>query len=66
MAMDSLTGEHDHETVVVLARRGSQAQIRDIVARYEREIGQRVSLLHGTSPGAFAWGTVICQKDPAR
>lgn len=58
-----ITGGGSGGTVVVLARRGSQKQIRDIVARYERESGQHVSLLHGTSPGAFAWGTVICQKE---
>lgn len=61
-----ITGGGSGGTVVVLARRGSQAQIRELVARYEHEIGQRVSLLHGTSPGAFAWGTVICQKEHAR
>ncbi len=58
-----ITGGGSGGTVVVLARRGSYKHIREIVARYEQETGQPISLLHGTSSGAAAWGTITCQND---
>lgn len=51
-----ITGGGSGGTVAVLARRDAGAQIEQIVARYQQETGRQVVLLHGTSPGAAAWG----------
>ena len=57
-----ITGGGSGGTVAVLAHRGSQFQVREIVERYEKETGRQVALLHGTSSGAVALGTVICRR----
>jgi L-arabinokinase len=57
-----ITGGGSGGTVAVLTRRGSQEQIRAIVARYEQETGQQIALMRGTSSGAIPWGVVVCQK----
>lgn len=59
-----ITGGGSGGTVAVLARRGSQSRIHEIVARYEQETGQQISLLSGTSAGAVGWGVICCQKEP--
>lgn len=57
-----ITGGGSGGTVVVLARSGNRAVIERIVAQYQQETGRQVSLMHGTSSGASAWGTVTCQR----
>ena len=51
-----ITGGGAGGTVAVLARREARDQIECIVARYEQETGLNTTLLHGSSPGAAAWG----------
>lgn len=55
-----ITGGGSGGTVAILARRGVEEQIRQIAAAYERETGIQTSILHGSSPGAKAWGIVEC------
>ncbi|GHO49820.1 galactokinase [Ktedonospora formicarum] len=51
-----ITGGGSGGTVAVLARRGDDKQIKDIASRYSQEMGLNVEILHGSSPGAVAWG----------
>ena len=51
-----ITGGGSGGTVAVLAQRGAEAAIRGIAAQYERETGRATTLLHGSSPGAKAFG----------
>jgi L-arabinokinase len=51
-----ITGGGSGGTVAVLAKRGSAANIRAIVAQYERETGHPTTILGGSSPGALAFG----------
>lgn len=58
-----ITGGGSGGTVAILARREAGEQVQKIAQQYEKERGQSVSLLSGTSAGAFAWGTIVCQWD---
>ena len=51
-----ITGGGSGGTVAVLARRGAGEQIKRLADRYSQETGRAVELLHGSSPGAVAWG----------
>lgn len=51
-----ITGGGSGGTVAVLARRGAQGQIQRIVEQYEAQTGLKTTILHGSSPGAKAWG----------
>lgn len=53
-----ITGGGSGGTVAVLAHRDAQAEIQQIVSRYQQETGRQVVVLRGTSPGAAAWGVV--------
>jgi L-arabinokinase len=53
-----ITGGGSGGTVAVLARKGAQAQIQCLVEQYEKQAGLKTTLLHGSSPGAKAWGTI--------
>jgi L-arabinokinase len=51
-----ITGGGSGGTVAVLARRGVGEQIKRLADHYSRETGRDVEFLHGSSPGAVAWG----------
>ena len=51
-----ITGGGSGGTVAVLAKRGAEAAIAQIVARYEAETGFSIAVFRGSSPGAIAWG----------
>ncbi len=51
-----ITGGGSGGTVAVLARRGAGERIKQLAERYSRESGREVEILHGSSPGAIAWG----------
>lgn len=51
-----ITGGGSGGTVAVLARRGAGEQIERLAEQYSRESGHEVEILHGSSPGAVAWG----------
>ncbi|HEX6387347.1 MAG TPA: GHMP kinase, partial [Anaerolineae bacterium] len=53
-----ITGGGSGGTVAVLARRGARRTIGDIAASYEEETGYKAALLHGSSPGAQAFGVI--------
>lgn len=53
-----ITGGGSGGTVAVLARRGAQEQVAQIVTTYKNETGLDVSLLHGSSPGSVEWGAL--------
>ncbi len=52
-----ITGGGSGGTVALLARRGANERIEQIARRYSQETGREVEILHGSSPGAIAWGT---------
>jgi galactokinase len=52
-----ITGGGSGGTVAVLTRKGAEEQIKQVMRRYQQETGLVVSALHGSSPGAVAWGT---------
>ncbi len=54
-----ITGGGSGGTVAVLARRGAGEQIERLAEQYSQESGREVEILHGSSPGAVAWG---CQR----
>jgi galactokinase len=51
-----ITGGGSGGTVAVLARRGADEQIEQIARLYSQETGLPVEVIHGSSPGAIAWG----------
>ena len=51
-----ITGGGSGGTVAVLSKRGASEQIEQVMRRYQQETGRVVSALHGSSPGAMAWG----------
>jgi galactokinase len=51
-----ITGGGSGGTVAILARRGSGKQIKRLAERYSQETGRDIEILHGSSPGAVAWG----------
>jgi galactokinase len=51
-----ITGGGSGGTVAVLARRGADEQIERIARLYSEETGLPVEVIHGSSPGAVAWG----------
>ena len=51
-----ITGGGSGGTVAVLARRGALEQIERLARRYSQETGREAEILHGSSPGAIAWG----------
>jgi len=51
-----ITGGGSGGTVAVLARRGAGEQIKHLAEHYSWETGREVEILHGSSPGAVAWG----------
>lgn len=51
-----ITGGGSGGTVAVLARRGAGERIQQLARRYSHETGRKVEILHGSSPGAVAWG----------
>jgi galactokinase len=51
-----ITGGGSGGTVAVLARRGADAQVEQIARRYGEETGASVEVIHGSSPGAIAYG----------
>ncbi len=51
-----ITGGGSGGTVAVLAQRGAEEQIQKIVEQYESQTGLKTTILHGSSPGAKAWG----------
>ena len=51
-----ITGGGSGGTVAVLARRGAGEQINRLAAQYSQEAGRDAEILHGSSPGAVAWG----------
>jgi L-arabinokinase len=51
-----ITGGGSGGTVAVLARRGADEQIEYIARLYSQETGLPVEIIHGSSPGAIAWG----------
>ncbi len=53
-----ITGGGSGGTVAVLARHGAEKQIQKIVEQYEDQTGLKTTILHGSSPGARAWGIV--------
>jgi L-arabinokinase len=53
-----ITGGGSGGTVAVLARKGADEQISQLVKRYEQETGLQSTILRGSSPGALAWGTL--------
>ena len=53
-----ITGGGSGGTVAVLGRRGAQAAVRAIAARYAQETGYETMILSGSSPGAQAFGTI--------
>lgn len=54
-----ITGGGSGGTVVVLAKRDADAQVQEIVRRYEQEIGTHVALLQGTSSSALAYCSIL-------
>jgi galactokinase len=58
-----ITGSGSGGTVAVLARRGSDAAVRAIAQRYERETGRSAMLLSGSSPGAAAFGALWLEPE---
>jgi L-arabinokinase len=53
-----ITGGGSGGTVAVLAQRGAEEHIQKIVEQYEAQSGLKTTILHGSSPGAKAWGIV--------
>ncbi len=51
-----ITGGGSGGTIAVLARRGANEQIERIARDYSQETGLPVEIIHGSSPGAEAWG----------
>ena len=51
-----ITGGGSGGTVAVLARKGCDEAIGEIVTAYEARTGLRPDVFRGTSPGAYAWG----------
>jgi galactokinase len=51
-----ITGGGSGGTVAVLALRGADEQIEHIASLYSQETGLPVEVIHGSSPGAIAWG----------
>jgi L-arabinokinase len=51
-----ITGGGSGGTVAVLARRGADEQIEQIARLYSEETGRSVEVIHGSSPGAIAYG----------
>lgn len=54
-----ITGGGSGGTVAILARRGADETIARIAAQYADEIHHPVTVLHGSSPGAIASGTLM-------
>jgi len=52
-----ITGGGSGGTVAVLARTHADEQIHELARRYEQETGRKTTILRGSSPGAYAWGT---------
>ncbi|GHO89040.1 galactokinase [Dictyobacter formicarum] len=52
-----ITGGGSGGTVAILARTHAEAQIQALATRYEHETGLKTTILRGSSPGAYAWGT---------
>jgi galactokinase len=52
-----ITGGGSGGTVAVLARRGARTQIERITRQYSQELGRSIEVMHGSSPGAIAWGS---------
>lgn len=53
-----ITGGGSGGTVAILTRSGSAQRIRELATRYEQETNHTTTLLHGSSPGAKAFGIV--------
>jgi galactokinase len=53
-----ITGGGSGGTVVVLARRGAEAVVRDVAAAYRARTGRDAYLFSGSSPGAGAFGVL--------
>jgi len=53
-----ITGGGSGGTVAVLARRGSDEAIAQLVLRYETRTGLHIEVMRGSSPGAVMWGGV--------
>lgn len=51
-----ITGGGSGGTVAILARNGVAEQVKRIASRYRQETGREIEILHGSSPGAMAWG----------
>ena len=51
-----ITGGGSGGTVAVLAKRGAEEAIAQLVARYEAETGLSIATFRGSSSGAIAWG----------
>ncbi len=51
-----ITGGGSGGTVAVLSKRGASEQIEQVMQCYQQETGLVVNALHGSSPGAMAWG----------
>jgi L-arabinokinase len=52
-----ITGGGSGGTVAVLARRGSEQDVRDVAAHYTAKSGRAALVIGGSSPGAVASGT---------
>jgi galactokinase len=59
-----ITGGGSGGTVAVLSRRGASDHIQDIMQRYRQQTGLTVTALHGSSPGAIAWGAHRLHQHP--
>ncbi|HQU86711.1 MAG TPA: hypothetical protein PKY59_26500, partial [Pyrinomonadaceae bacterium] len=53
-----ITGGGSGGTVAVLAKKGSEDLINEIVRKYEKETGLKSYVFKGSSPGAFQFGTL--------
>lgn len=53
-----ITGGGSGGVVAVLARRGAEQAVRQIVGSYEQELGSSVILLSGSSCGVTSWGVM--------
>ncbi len=51
-----ITGGGSGGTVAVLAQHGAGERIERLAEKYSQETGREVEILHGSSPGAVAWG----------
>ncbi|GCE25776.1 galactokinase [Dictyobacter alpinus] len=54
-----ITGGGSGGTVAILARQNADKAIAEISQRYEQESGLPTTILRGSSPGSYAWGTRV-------